>query len=232
MKYEIIDLALYFPSHKTIIISDLHIGIEEAMNRQGMMVPRFHGKDIQKRLKRIFSSCDPEKIIINGDFKHEFGEISDQEWRDSLRVLDYLMKKGEVSLVRGNHDKIIEPITKKRKLSVTDHFSFGDCYVCHGDKRQENAEFRSAKLVVVGHVHPSLRLSRGERAESYKCFLLGRFQDKEMIVMPSISDSTVGTDIPELGSIMQEEVDFSEFRVIVSEDKTYDFGIYKNIQRM
>jgi hypothetical protein len=230
MKHEIIDLALYFPTHKTAVISDLHIGIEEAMNKQGMMVPRFHGKDIIKRLNRIFSRCNPDKIVINGDFKHEFGEISDQEWRDSMRVLDHLMEKGEVILVRGNHDTIIEPIIRKRKLSFTDHYLFGDCYICHGDKRQDNQEFESAKLIVVGHVHPSLRLSRGGRTESYKCFLFGRFKEKDMIVMPSMSDSSVGTDISQLTSIMGEEVDFSEFRVIASLDKAYDFGVYKEIE--
>ena len=46
---EIIDLALYLKKEKILIIADTHIGYEEALNKQGMLVPRFQFKEIIKR---------------------------------------------------------------------------------------------------------------------------------------------------------------------------------------
>ena len=44
-----------------------------------------------------------ETIIVNGDLKHEFGAISEQEWRNVLKLLDYLGQHcGEIILIKGN----------------------------------------------------------------------------------------------------------------------------------
>jgi len=87
---EIIDLALYLPSHQTIIFSDFHIGYEETLTQRGILIPRFQFKDTIKRLEKIFSKIKQVKtVVINGDLKHEFGKISDQEWREVLKLLDY-----------------------------------------------------------------------------------------------------------------------------------------------
>ena len=100
---EIIDLGLYFDGN--FVFSDFHIGYEEALNKEGILVPRFQFESIIKRLDKIFLKLNKkkiDKIIINGDIKHEFGTISEQEWRHTLRLLDYLLKKcDEVVLIKG-----------------------------------------------------------------------------------------------------------------------------------
>ena len=88
---ELIDLAIY--ANKTLIFTDFHIGYEEALNKQGLMVPRLQFNEIMKRIANIFSKLKNKKIdriIVNGDLKHEFGTISEQEWRHTLKLLDYL----------------------------------------------------------------------------------------------------------------------------------------------
>ncbi len=121
---EIVDLALFINKH--LILSDFHIGYEEALNKQGILVPRFQFEEIIKRLETIFSKLKKkkiEKIVINGDLKHEFGTISDQEWRLTLRLLDFLGKHcKEIILIKGNHDTILGPIAKKRNVKVLGHY--------------------------------------------------------------------------------------------------------------
>ena len=90
---ELIDLALYLKKKKVLIISDTHIGQEEALEKQGVLLPRMQFKDIVKRIEKIFSEVSPKIIVINGDIKHEFGSISDQEWRDALRIVDIIEKR-------------------------------------------------------------------------------------------------------------------------------------------
>ena len=90
---EIIDLALYLKKEKALIISDMHIGYEESLNKQGILIPKFQFKETLERLTKIFSKVNPKIIILNGDFKHEFGTISDSEWKDTLKILDFLISK-------------------------------------------------------------------------------------------------------------------------------------------
>ncbi len=73
---EIVDLGLLID--KTLVICDTHIGFEEALNKQGILVPRLQFNEIIKRLEKIVNKKKINKIIINGDVKHEFGTISDQ----------------------------------------------------------------------------------------------------------------------------------------------------------
>ena len=115
---EIIDLGLYLKEQKILIIADLHIGYEESLNKQGILLPRFQFTDLVKRLDRILKKVKPKLIIVNGDLKHEFGQISETEWRQALKILDFLTRKSQVILLKGNHDKILGPIAEKRKLEI------------------------------------------------------------------------------------------------------------------
>ncbi len=140
---EIVDLGLYLSDEKILVLADLHIGIEEALVKQGVLVPKFHFKDLVRRVEGIFDSLQKRKkkvktVVINGDLKHEFGTISDEEWRNTLKMLDLLSKKCEkIVLVRGNHDTILGPIADKRKVMFVDHLLDGDKLICHGDKIPE-----------------------------------------------------------------------------------------------
>src|SRR3989338_1954200 len=48
-----VDLTLLLGD--TLIISDVHIGFEEALNKQGMMVPRDHFPQLIARMEGIFA---------------------------------------------------------------------------------------------------------------------------------------------------------------------------------
>ena len=73
----ITDLALYF--NFTLVIADVHIGYEEVLNKRGILVPRTQLEEMEKRLGKIFEKLKNrkiERIIVNGDLKHEFSTIS------------------------------------------------------------------------------------------------------------------------------------------------------------
>src|SRR3989344_1547423 len=127
---EIIDLALKIKD--TLIISDLQIGIEGGLQDQGIFVPVYQFDDVFARLQKIVEKTKAKRMIINGDLKHEFGSITNQEWRYILRILDYLLEKMEVVIVKGNHDVVINPIAKKRSVKVVDYFKIDDLLILHG----------------------------------------------------------------------------------------------------
>jgi putative SbcD/Mre11-related phosphoesterase len=268
-----VDLAVLIDD--ALVISDVHIGFEEALNKQGMLVPRDHFPQLMKRMETILSQAhnvlatttktnkrkhneDHNKksnehpntnqrdnatsnkklknIIINGDLKHEFGRISEQEWRHTLKFLDFLGKHCEkVILVKGNHDTILGPIAEKRNLEIHDHYELrdGEVLLCHGDKLPAKEALRKAKLIVIGHEHPSVALRQGPRVEKYKCFFVGSYKKKKLIVLPSLNLLTEGSALMHddvLSPFLKQRMD--DFEVYVVEDKVYRFGKLKNLVKL
>ncbi len=186
---EIIDLALKYKD--MLIIGDLQLGYEESMNRKGVLIPRFQLKDMKKKLDAIFLRAGKIKTVaINGDLKHEFGTISEQEWRDVLGLMDYLLEKASVIVVKGNHDIIIEPILKKRNVKLVDNLVVDDVLITHGDVIPVNLQ----KTIIIGHEHAAVSFSE-KHYEKFKCFVKGKWKRHTLIAMPSFNDLTTGTDL-------------------------------------
>ena len=124
---------------KILVLSDLHIGYEDIIAGRGVF-PRTQLKDIIEKLNGVFWDLDMEgikikQIIICGDLKHEFGEISDVEWRETLKLLDYLIDKCKnIVLIKGNHDNILGPIAKKKEIKLKDYYKKGGVCFLHGNK--------------------------------------------------------------------------------------------------
>jgi uncharacterized protein len=227
---DIVDLGLKIG--RTLVIGDLHIGYEESLNKQGVMVPRFQFKDMYARLDAMIKKAKPETIVVNGDIKHEFGRISEQEWRETLKTLDLLIKNSKkVVLVKGNHDKILGPIAKKRDIEIVQDYTINDdTMILHGDKE---TKFPSRiKRIIIGHEHPAVSIKEGPRSEIFKCFLKGRYKGKELIVLPSFNLVTEGTDILKdriLSPFLKQDLD--DFDVFIVSDKVYGFGKLKNLRK-
>ncbi|HLC62624.1 MAG TPA: metallophosphoesterase [Candidatus Nanoarchaeia archaeon] len=220
-----IDLALYLDS--TLVISDVHIGYEEALNKQGVLVPRLQFGDMVKGVEKILAPLGKvERIIINGDLKHEFGTISEQEWRNTLKFLDLLAKYcNEIILIKGNHDTILGPIARKRNVKIVDYYMIGKVLVTHGDKIPKKDILNQIDTIIIGHEHPAVSLKDDARVETFKCFLKGKYKGKNLIVLPSFNEVVRGTNIMRdrtLSPFLKQNLD--DFEVFAVEDKVYDFG--------
>lgn len=225
---EIYDLALYIAKFKTLIIADFHLGYEEALNKQGVLIPHRQYLKTRERLERLFSILKKQKkeikeIIINGDLKHEFGTISEQEWLDVLNVLAFLQKQcGNVSLIRGNHDTILGPIADKRNLKIVDEKILDSILILHGHEIPNKIE---QDTIIIAHEHPCVTISDGVTHEKEKCFLCGQWENKLLIVQPSFNLITEGTDIKKeelLSPFLQRSL--ADFDVWVIADKPRYFG--------
>ncbi len=103
-----------------LVIGDLHLGYEGF----GII------DEIIEKLEGVFLNLKEDgikvkKIILLGDVKYDFQGISDNEWRDILRLLDYLIKKvskKNIIIIKGNHDNILKPILKKREIKLKDYY--------------------------------------------------------------------------------------------------------------
>src|SRR3989344_6788761 len=212
---EIRDLALFLPKERTLIISDLHLGFETTLHKKGVLIPRFYFTQLQERLKPLLT-LPLAQVIINGDLKQEFGEITEQEWSEILQLLDFITDKvPKVIIIKGNHDVILKPIADKRRIELVDSYTLGDIYICHGDVLTKIKE----KVIIIGHEHPAIRLEEGSKREMYKCFLKGTWKRKTLIVMPSFNLMKEGHNILEKNFLSPFLTKIDNFEVFVLGDE-------------
>jgi uncharacterized protein len=229
---EALDLGLFIRAHSTLVISDLQLGYEEHLNRKGYLLPRQQYELLMKRIEPMLAKARPRSIVLNGDIKHEFGDISETEWRLVLKFLDFLSGKCEVKIIKGNHDVQLFPILKKRGFETIDHLSLDDIYICHGDIIPSGSVFKRSRTVIIGHEHPALGLRDSGRIERYKCFLRGIYEKKDIIVLPSCNPLIEGSDMlseKPLSPFLKGNLD--DFSVFVVSGKILDFGKISELRK-
>jgi len=173
-----------------------------------------------------------EKIVVAGDLKHEFGQISSQEWRETKEVLEFFKKKAKkVILVKGNHDNILAPIASRKELKIKEFYVDGEICFLHGNKMFNECLDKKIKLLVIGHRHPAVVLSDKYKREKYKCFLVGNWKGKKVIILPSFFPFIEGSDIVEdrYNKLFVDEKSLKNFDVWIVGDKVYRFGKLRGI---
>lgn len=219
------DYALWLEEKDCIVIADLHLGFEGVLYEEGFAMPRFQKTEMLKRLRGILRKYKPLKLIINGDLKHEFSRNLHQEWKEVNEVLDFLEEKVELHVTRGNHDNYLKTILSKRGLPLKRRIRWKGLAFAHG---HEDLDWKD--LLVIGHEHPSVKLS-DEIGASIKvpCFLVG----KNVIVLPAFSPLAYGTDVTQLYPISPplDKIDFKNLEVFTIDDNLgiLSFGKVKEL---
>ena len=231
------DLALFVPAHRTLVIADVHLGFEEALHQDGTLVPRGHFRKLAARLERILAQFDIsverplDRVIINGDLSHQFGYRSVHEGKEAHELLTcFEGMSQEIVVLEGNHDANLNWLSQKHEsVKTSKAYEIGDLLFLHGHVEPEGlaAEVRT---IVIGHEHPAVGLRDGVtgRVELYKCFLVGSYRDRRLIVQPSFNPWTQGSDLMHercLSPFLREEM-LGEFEVypVSDEGDVYRFG--------
>ncbi len=200
----LIDLAAAAPERRTLALADVHLGFEEALHRDGTLVPRGHLATIQERLGEIADAfgISPERpwtrAIVNGDLRHQFGPFTNMEWAHIRGLLAQLGELAEhIVLIQGNHDGNLDVLTTEfANVDVVSRYQLGDTLFLHGDAEPQDIPPEVSTLAI-GHDHPAVRLRDPVtgRMELFKCWLLGRYHDRRLVVMPSFNPWTAGSDL-------------------------------------
>lgn len=225
---EIINKALKIED--TLVISDLHFGYETSLNNQGLMIPQHQFDKLVNSLEVIQEKANTTKIILNGDIKHNFGSISKQEWKEVLSFIDYLSDiYVDIKVIKGNHDNFTQYILNKRDLILEDEIILGNYLITHGHIIPEVIP-EQIETIIIGHEHPCIGIRNQERVEKVKSFLKGKWRDYNLIVTPSFTPISHGSDVLHEKTISPFIEDIMEFEVYaVEEDEVFPFGFIKDI---
>lgn len=208
-----------------LIISDLHFGYETCLNKQGLMIPQFQFDKIINSLDKIQEQTNAKNIILNGDIKHNFGSIDKQEWKEVLSFIDYLRDIFvDIRIIKGNHDNFTQYILNKRSIELEDYVTINDFYITHGHKIPSEIP-KNINTIVIGHEHPCIGIRNGERLEKVKSYLKGKWGNYNLIVMPSFTSVSYGSDILHEKTISPFIKNINDFEVYAIEDnEIYPFG--------
>jgi putative SbcD/Mre11-related phosphoesterase len=206
---------------KTLIVTDLHIGIEHEILQSGITVPSQLEK-IQKRIDVLIKQTKANHLVILGDLKHQVPSISWQEYKEIPIFLEHF--KTKVSVVMGNHDGDIQRLAPKDvDIYEPSGFKLGDFLLVHGHAWPEKKDL-TAKYLVMGHVHPAVEFFTGSFRSSEPCWLKCDVDNEKLeekfhvktnfiqgIVMPSFNHLIGGMafnskDFEPLGPLLKNEV--------------------------
>ena len=212
----------------TIVVGDLHLGYEEALNKAGIFVSRKMFVEMIEYFDKFFDRVGKvEEIVLLGDVKHDFGSILRQEWEDTLNLVKYFKQKSKkVIIIKGNHDKIVEQLAKKGDVKVVDYYIDGEICFIHGERDFEEIHNKKIKYWILGHGHPAVVLKDGVKEEKYKCFLSGKYEGKEIVIVPSFIEHNEGSDPREhdLGLAWNFQLEKFKVRVIGENLQVFEFG--------
>lgn len=178
---------------RTMVLGDLHLGIEASLELEGTHLPRAQALEMRRRIDELVNAYAPERIVVLGDLKHEFSRNLDQEWSQVRGMLEHLRSLAELTVVRGNHDNYLATITASMGLDLVDRAVVDGFHLSHGHVVDEG------RPLVQGHEHPSARLFDGVGGYvKLPAFLYN--QQAEVLVLPAFSPLAAGNDVASLFS--------------------------------
>ncbi|UCH89415.1 MAG: metallophosphoesterase [Thermoplasmata archaeon] len=214
-------LGVYLEHQETLVIADLHIGLEFALMGEGTYLPVLQYPVLEKSILELVDEYKPTRLVINGDFKHEFARATNQEWTEILDLWDVLKNKNvELELVRGNHDNFLINVLKQRGKTISDpSLSLGEVLITHGHKPFQIHD--EIKTIILAHEHPAIAFKDDAGGKhKFKCYLYGKHYGRDVIILPAFSPMAAGVPvnsakIHRFMSQWLENIDTSGFEPIV-----------------
>jgi len=141
----------------TLLISDLHLGLEKEMAKKGFRLPAYSVKMVE-RVKDIAEKYGTNRLAVLGDVKHTVGKVEDIDWGVVPWFFDTMLDLFEaVEVVPGNHDGNIKTVLPQRVTLHTSHgmvlgTGSGRIGVAHGHA-WPSEEAIATRNLVIGHSH-------------------------------------------------------------------------------
>ena len=142
--------------YATLLVSDLHLGLEKEMASKGFRLPPYSHKMLD-RINSIAEKNRLDRIIVVGDVKHSIGKVQDIDWGILPWFFGTLLDIFRaVEVVPGNHDSLIASLLPSRvKLHPSTGTVIGErkkVGVAHGHS-WPSQEVIASKTIVMGHSH-------------------------------------------------------------------------------
>lgn len=191
--------ALYIESEKTLVLADLHLGLEEEQEEKGVHIPIATFEKVAKIVSEPIKELNCSRLIFLGDVKHEFGRIAPREWIGVRELVSLVRKENcEPEVVRGNHDNFIITVLKRLNVKLYEpSIELGRFLLTHGHI-EVNV---NGKHLIIAHEHPVIAIKDDVGLKHrFKAFLDGEVHGQRITILPSVNPLAYGSVINELPS--------------------------------
>lgn len=172
--------ALWWPSRKTLIVSDLHFEKGSSFAIRGQNLPPYDTRTTLQILVGLINWFSPETIISLGDSFHD-PRAADRLDAADVATLRHMTSQCDWIWVEGNHDPDPPQSVGGRAAK---ELQIGRLIFRH--------EPTGTSGEVAGHLHPCARLAgRGGKLVRRRCFVT----DGEALILPSMGAFTGGLNI-------------------------------------
>lgn len=179
----------FHSSTGALLLADLHIGYEAALEAEGFSMPRVQTLEMISRLHKAIDAYDPSVIIVAGDLKHNFDRNLSAEWNGVERFVDEIASRAKLVVLKGNHDNFLATILSKRGMRLPKELDIGGLHIAHGHETRV-----AKKCMVLAHEHPALLIKESTGASvKVPCFLYSA--ENERLILPAFSTLALGSDV-------------------------------------
>lgn len=160
------DRAAFLPAESMLLVADLHWGKDETFRRYGVPLPGGLLDAELVRLRELLERSGARQLVVLGDLVHHAAgvtlDVIDEvaRWRQSIDAT--------IGLVRGNHDTCL------RGLPADWHMDdLGEELEVSGFSLRHDPVAEDGRRVIGGHLHPTVRVGRGQHRTKLPCFIFG-----------------------------------------------------------
>ncbi len=173
---------------RTLVLADLHLGYEDALEGDGLHFPRIHTMGLMEELLAAIERHGAERVILLGDIKHDFAR-GRWESRDDVRTVVSMVREcADCTVVTGNHDNFIHNILSGMDVEISDSVAIDGHTLAHGHGEVEG------RPLVIGHEHPSVRIfDKVGGFIKVPCFI--HDEENSVVVLPAFSPMAPGNDL-------------------------------------
>lgn len=181
------DAALYWPQHRTLLVSDLHLEKASAYAAGGQMLPPYDSLATLQDIAALVAQFRPARIISLGDnFHDDAGEARLNG--GAARLLEELIWQTEWLWITGNHDRGISAKWGGRSVAEI---------MLSGVILRHEAEVGEPAPEISGHFHPKFRQNLRGRMVARRCFV----KSPRKLIMPAFGALTGGLDVQDVAIV-------------------------------
>lgn len=169
--------VLHWPAQKLLIVSDLHLGKGDSLNRFSNPIPALDTRDTIERLEEAVSLYQPERVVCLGDSFHDAASAQRLPAAEREMLYGLARSVSDWTWVLGNHDPELPAGLPGRQLTTLE---LEGVTLTH--------EPSGSPLEIIGHFHPKTSIAVGGQKVTGRCYLQG----DRTLMMPSFGSYTGG----------------------------------------
>jgi uncharacterized protein len=136
---------------ETLVVADLHFGIESNLARHGYHF-QSRSEERARRVLALARDLEPDRLLLLGDVKQSIPLTTWQEYQELPAVLAAFRAAAFLQVLPGNHDGGLERFLKEGELLPATGAVIDDVGYLHGHTIPDPA--LAGHLIIIGHHHP------------------------------------------------------------------------------